>query len=161
VVAPVEQPVAASLVLPLLDAGPGSPLAAAMRSVAPLIPWREPPQGEIEKYMGGRNCMSRLVGPDSLFRSDAIGFGTFYMAPDVLYPRHMHAAEEIYVVVSGGGSWALGDGGFEERGPGNVIHVTPWLPHALRANDQGLLMLWAWQGNIDLDAYRMDAGDDD
>jgi len=157
----VEQAIAALLVSPLLESNPAFALAEAMRSVAPCLAWNEPPQGDMEKYMGGRACMTRLVGPDSLFRSDVIGFGTFFIAPDVLYPRHMHAAEEIYVVVSGGGNWAMDDDDFEERGPGDVIHVTSWQPHALHANEQGLLMLWAWQGNIDLGAYRMDAGDDD
>jgi len=77
-----------------------------------------------------------LVGPDAPLHSDTLLSGVLLLGPDIEYPRHHHAAEEVYVVLSGRASWSLGDGAWQVKPGGSAIHNPPWQWHGMRT-DQG------------------------
>ena len=68
------------------------------------------------------------------------------VAPDVVYPRHRHPPEELYVVLSSG-RWQQNDEPWFARGSGELVHNPPNIWHAMRAGDVPLLVIWClWMG---------------
>ena len=68
------------------------------------------------------------------------------MVPDIDYPDHHHVAEEIYIPLTGGTEWRMGDGAFAARAAGEVIHHASNVSHAMRTGDEPLLALYLWRG---------------
>ena len=60
--------------------------------------------------------------------------------------RHRHAAEEVYIVISGTAAWARGEAAEALRPPGSVIHHPPWMSHGMRTAEEPLLALYLWSG---------------
>ena len=101
--------------------------------------------------------MTQLVGPTEQDAASGIRFGTFLIAPGAFYPRHVHGAEELYLVIAGSGRWSYDGKAYVSHGPGEVVHSKSWQPHAIRTDDAALLMAWIWMGDISFDSYRMEA----
>ncbi len=155
------EPKALAWLQPLLQTPDRSALAAPLAAVAPGLNWFEPPPGELKQHLGGRNCMTQLVGPADRSTSRGIRFGTFLIAPEAYYPRHVHGAEELYVLIAGAGRWSYDGNPYETRNAGDVVRSASWQPHAIRTGDEALLMAWIWMGDISFDSYRMEADLDD
>ena len=123
---------------------------------AAAAPWRSgraafPPSFE------GRSAVVELIGPDGLGVSDTIRSGLYLQASGCLYPPHSHAAEEFYLVLSGDALWQRGDGMFEPKPPGTLIHHEPWVRHAMRTLMPPLLAAWIWVGpDLTYRTYRID-----
>ncbi|WP_419904858.1 dimethylsulfonioproprionate lyase family protein [Kiloniella sp.] len=83
-----------------------------------------------------------------LFSSNNILCGLFYLGPNQLYPEHKHPAVELYVVLSGKADWKRGRKDWQSRDPGEYFFHASNQPHAMRTNDEPLLALWAWSGDI-------------
>ena len=83
------------------------------------------------------------VGPGV---SQGLACGFLLLGPGVLYPRHAHEAEELYVPLSGLAEWQQGDELWREQIPGAVIQHEPREPHAMRTRVQPLLALYLWRG---------------
>jgi mannose-6-phosphate isomerase-like protein (cupin superfamily) len=151
------EPKALAYLHPLLASADRSELAEPLAAAAPDLDWLEPPAGELEQYLGGRNCATQLVGPAEMAASAGIRFGTFLIAPDAHYPRHVHGAEELYLIIAGSGRWSYDGEPYVRHGPGEVVHTHSWQPHAIRTGDEALLMAWIWMGDISFESYRMEA----
>ncbi len=68
------------------------------------------------------------------------------MAPEVTYPEHRHAPEELYVVLSPG-QWQQSRGDWHEPGAGGIVHNPPNVLHAMRSGSTPLLATWClWIG---------------
>ena len=129
-------------------------LADSLAQVQGQLTWWAPAPGMLTSHMEDRNAAVEIVGPEAVWRSDALRLGVFLIAPDTTYPLHSHAAEEIYMPISGAGEWQIVPGPVIARAPGDLIHIAPWQAHAIRTGPAPLLMLWAWFGDISFDAYR-------
>ena len=68
--------------------------------------------------------------------------GTLVLGPDTYYPPHHHVAEEIYVPLTGGAEWRMGDAEFTKRDAGEVIYHASNVSHAMRTGNEPLLALY-------------------
>lgn len=83
-----------------------------------------------------------------LFHSDKIISGLFLMGKNQLYPEHYHPAWETWIILSGNAKWKLEDGSWEVRRPGDYFTYTENQVHATKTEDEPLLALWAWTGDL-------------
>jgi len=105
----------------------------------------------------GKSAILEILGPDGLAVSHSVRSGLYLQSPECLYPPHSHAAEEFYLVLSGDASWQKGDGEFEEKRPGALIHHRPGESHAMKTFGSPLLAAWIWIGeDLTYDTYRID-----
>jgi len=86
------------------------------------------------------------LGMGGHLANDALAAGLLILGPDIVYPDHHHVAEEIYVPLTGGTEWRMGDGGFRARDAGEVIHHASNVNHAMRTGREPLLALYTWRG---------------
>jgi mannose-6-phosphate isomerase-like protein (cupin superfamily) len=149
-------PVACSFLDEAFTSQNAIPLATDLSRVASNLVWLEAPRGKIGEPMDDRHAHCEIVGPDSDLFSAQLRLGAFLMAPDTNYPLHSHAADEIYLPISGDGEWRVQQHDYEEYRPGAIVQIGSWKPHALRSGKEPLLMLWAWFGCIDFGAYRLE-----
>jgi Dimethlysulfonioproprionate lyase len=87
-----------------------------------------------------------LFGTRGHFRNDAVAAGFLILGPDVVYPDHHHVAEEVYIPLTGGTEWRMGESAFRHRQGGEVIHHASNVGHAMRTGDEPLLALYLWRG---------------
>lgn len=86
-----------------------------------------------------------LFGSRGHFRNDATAAGLLILGPNVAYPDHHHLAEEIYIPLTGGTAWRMGEGAFVSRGAGEVIHHASNMNHAMHTGAEPLLALYIWR----------------
>jgi hypothetical protein len=87
-----------------------------------------------------------LFGTRGHFVNNTVAGGFLILGPGVVYPDHHHVAEEIYVPLTGGTEWRMGEGGFCPRAAGEVIHHASDVNHAMRTATEPLLALYIWRG---------------
>jgi hypothetical protein len=87
-----------------------------------------------------------LFGTRGHFRNDSIAAGFLVLGPGVIYPDHHHVAEEIYIPLTGGTEWRMGEGDFRPRHGGEIIHHASNVSHAMRTGSEPLLALYLWRG---------------
>ncbi|RWF11900.1 MAG: transcriptional regulator [Mesorhizobium sp.] len=87
-----------------------------------------------------------VFGTRGHFVNDEVAAGLLILGPDVVYPDHHHVAEEIYIPLTGGTEWRMGEGGFRTREAGEVIHHASDVSHAMRTGKEPLLALYIWRG---------------
>lgn len=80
------------------------------------------------------------------FANDEVAAGLLILGPGITYPDHHHIAEEIYIPLTGGTEWRMGEGGFHVRQAGEVIHHASNVSHAMRTGSEPLLALYIWRG---------------
>ena len=131
-------------------------LCRKLAAINEKLLWTEAPRGVISTFMDDNHATVHIAGLDYGFFAGQLKFGAFLLAPNTIYPLHSHAAEEIYIPVSGSGYWRLRDSSYKMQKPGSVVHCQSWLPHAIRSGNEPLLMLWAWFGNTSFNAYKIE-----
>lgn len=139
---------------PAIDAMPASPLRDAVKDCALEIVWKIGGSTMPESFRG-RSAYVEIVGPEGLAKTDTLRFGLFVQMPRSFYPPHQHAAVENYYVLSGTARWQKGDGAFRAMPPGSLIRHATWQKHAMETADEGLLAMWVWRGDLDMDTYRI------
>jgi mannose-6-phosphate isomerase-like protein (cupin superfamily) len=87
-----------------------------------------------------------VLGMRGHFANEAVAAGLLILGPDIVYPDHHHVAEEIYIPLTGGTEWRMGDGGFRIREAGEVVHHASNVNHAMRTGTEPLLALYIWRG---------------
>ncbi len=87
-----------------------------------------------------------LVGTRGHFADDSVACGFLLLGPSLHYPDHHHEAEEIYIPLTGGALWRMGDGDFAYREAGEVIHHRSNVSHAMKTGGEPLLALYLWRG---------------
>lgn len=101
-------------------------------------------------------AFSELVGPTGMVLSNKIRVGLFFQNKEVDYPNHRHAAEELYLVLSGSAQWIKEtEPHATTKAPMNFIHHKSWESHAMLTRSEPLLALWCWAGDIDFKQYEM------
>jgi mannose-6-phosphate isomerase-like protein (cupin superfamily) len=102
-------------------------------------------EGLVSDAMLAGYGFAEIIGQRGPFVSDRIRAGIAIWGPDIVYPRHQHQAEEVYVVLAGAAGFKIGSGGETWRGVGDVIFVESNTPHGFRTTDQNLVVYYLWQ----------------
>ncbi|SIT59772.1 Transcriptional regulator [Mesorhizobium prunaredense] len=87
-----------------------------------------------------------VFGMRGHFVNDEVAAGLLILGPEIVYPDHHHVAEEIYIPLTGGTEWRMGEGDFRRREAGEVIHHASDVSHAMRTGKEPLLALYIWRG---------------
>jgi len=125
----------------------GKPLAAFLRDHAGEFHWGQTytvadfGQTFIDNY-----GWLEVFGTRGPFANDAMAGGFLILGPGIEYPDHHHVAEELYVPLTGGARWRMGDGPFRLRAAGEVIHHASNVSHAMRTGAEPLLAFYLWRG---------------
>jgi hypothetical protein len=96
----------------------------------------------LEKY-----GWTELIGLRGPIASKDIACGFLLLGPNIEYPKHRHAAEEVYVPLSSQALWVQGNEDWVSRAGGVPIYHRPWLTHGMRTESAPLLSLYLWRGS--------------
>lgn len=102
--------------------------------------------GDLGERFLERYGWSELIGLRGPIASSRLACGVLLLGPEIEYPPHGHAAEEIYVPLAGTADWLRGGEGWRRRRPGELIHHPSGVAHAMRTGEQPLLALYLWRG---------------
>lgn len=91
---------------------------------------------------------AELVGPGRIVPASNFRIGFLMLGPGIEYPAHAHPAEEVYHVVGGRAHWWRDGEAWRTEDPGAAIHHAPNVAHATRTDDEPLLALYCWSGDI-------------
>ena len=127
---------------------------AIFRSSADLS-WRSPGFGKIPDEISNHMAVCEIIGPTGQIKHTTVRTGLLFQASDITYPRHSHAAEEIYFPLTGPVDWQIDDANWRQHEAGSFIHHLPYQPHAIRTRKTPLLTIWGWSGEISSDSYRI------
>ncbi|MEO8243916.1 MAG: dimethylsulfonioproprionate lyase family protein [bacterium] len=122
-------------------------VVGAIRAASMRLQWRQTygaadfGAGFLDEY-----GWSEFVGLRGPVASERIACGVLLLGPGVIYPAHAHAAEEVYLPISGVAEWQRGDAGFASVPVGQAVHHAPWMPHAMRVGAEPLAALYLWRG---------------
>jgi quercetin dioxygenase-like cupin family protein len=126
----------------------GSPelarLALAFEAIEPSLAWivraSGGPFASVNWPEGHANAT--IVGSASALETrDDIAIGASLLAPNVRYPDHSHAPEEVYLMLTPG-RFQHGDSDWMVLAPGETLHNEPRIKHAMASGDQPLLAFW-------------------
>ena len=139
---------------PMLLHAHGDLCKAVVGSSADLS-WRRPGFGRIPDDIASQMAVCEIIGPTGQIKHATVRVGLLFQASDITYPRHSHAAEEIYFPLTGPVDWQIEDTNWCRKEAGSFIHHLPYQPHAIRTGKTPLLTIWGWSGDIDPDSYRI------
>ena len=98
------------------------------------------PDAMLEGY-----AFAEIIGKRGPFVSESIRAGIGVWGPDIVYPRHQHQAEEVYVVLAGAAEFKIGAAEETRCSAGDVVYVESNEPHGFRTTDQSLVIYYLWQ----------------
>jgi quercetin dioxygenase-like cupin family protein len=124
------------------------------RSSADLS-WRRPGFGKIPDDIASHMAVCEIIGPTGQIKHEMVRAGLLFQASGITYPRHSHAAEEIYFPLTGPVEWQIQNNNWRQKEAGSLIHHLPYQPHAIRTSKTPLLTIWGWSGDIDPNSYRI------
>jgi hypothetical protein len=87
-----------------------------------------------------------VFGTRGHFVNDEVAAGLLILGPGIIYPDHHHVADEIYIPLTGGTEWRMGEGAFHSRAAGEVIRHASDVNHAMRTGKEPLMALYLWRG---------------
>ena len=111
------------------------------------VQWHKSSRGVPEIFEGGYS-FSVIIGDSGLVPSKKIRMGLFLQNQNVDYTSHAHEAEEYYLILSGHGSWQIGNSWYDTI-PGRIFHHQPGESHRMITESEPLLAIWIWSGLID------------
>ena len=132
---------------PALAVAETRPLVDGFVAAARALAWGQTyAAGDLGERFLERYGWSELIGVRGPIASDRLACGVLLLGPEIEYPPHSHAAEEIYVPLAGAADWLRGGEGWRRRRPGELIHHPSGVAHAMRTDGQPLLALYLWRG---------------
>ena len=124
-------------------------LRGSIAGMQSLLHWeRVPPSPGIGAFRD-RSAYTTIVGPEARVPSTRLMVGLFIVDPDIHYPPHAHAAEELYLPLSGTALYAKGDAAPSEEAPGTFLYHRAWQTHAMWTSGEPVLNVWIWMGDVD------------
>lgn len=119
------------------------------------LPWRQT-EGYLDvlsaDYLANYGYV-QLVGPQpSIVEHPSVRIGLGLWGPNIDYPLHEHAAEELYHVLAGEPAFGDETGTWRAAGPGDAVHNPPWHRHAQRFGPTPTVLLYCWTGEVEADA---------
>ncbi len=94
----------------------------------------------------------RIIGRGGLVESSVVSAGLGIWGAGLEYPQHEHPAEETYHVLHGSVHFQRAEGDWCLKTVGESVHHWPWERHAQKFGDEVCVMLWAWTGEVGVDA---------
>lgn len=89
-------------------------------------------------------CHALVSGPDGPLQCPS-PLGAFVLfGPETLYKDHSHAPNEVYLALTGGGEWRVGNSGWRQLQSGNTIFIPSHTVHAIRTGSEPLLTFSFW-----------------
>ena len=128
-------------------------LSISLARCANVLNWREAGFGKLPKELSKRIYASELIGPKGLFESSSIRIGLLIQQEQLAYPKHRHAAEELYLVLNGHAYWSIDDDPAIIYPPDTKVHHKSRQPHSMTTGAEPLLAMWGWTGDIKGDSY--------
>ncbi|WEX78416.1 dimethylsulfoniopropionate lyase [Sinorhizobium numidicum] len=119
-------------------------LVDRFKAIEPLLEWRRRSNydgSESENFFEG-HANAMIIGPGGLEERRDVWLGVTLMAPNVRYPNHDHAPEEVYLVLSDG-EFRQGEAAWFSPGIGGSFYNPPGVKHAMRSLERPLLAFWA------------------
>lgn len=119
-------------------------LIECFEAIEPALEWwrRTDGGGTASANFADGHANAMLLGPGGLEERKDIWLGVTLMAPNVRYPDHDHAPEEVYLVLSDG-QFQQGEGEWFSPGVGGSFYNVPEIRHAMRSLDTPLFAFWA------------------
>ena len=111
------------------------------------VQWHKSSRGVPEFFEGGYS-FSVIIGDSGLVPSKKIRMGLFLQNQNVDYPPHAHEAEEFYLILSGYGSWQIGNSWYDAI-PGRIFYHQPGESHRMITESEPMLAIWIWTGLIE------------
>lgn len=122
-------------------------LVASLCHAAASMAWRQTYSAkEADRAFLDNYGWSEILGDGGPIAAGRLACGVLLLGPSTHYPRHRHAAEEIYLPLRGTASWQQGDSIWRERRPGTLIHHAGNESHAMRTGPDPMLALYLWRG---------------
>jgi hypothetical protein len=123
-------------------------LACLLEPIAELLPWRygyvaRPDAPGLDASMG----WAELVGPEAPFRSGQVCLGLTLIGPGNHYLPHRHPAVELYRVLAGRAEWSAGEVAAVESPGAYILHAAN-IVHAMRTEEEPLLAIYSWTGDV-------------
>ena len=88
---------------------------------------------------------TEIIGNRGPFVSDRIRCGITVWGPGIVYPRHQHGAEEIYMLLAGSAQFHIGEAPERSCRAGEVVLVESMTTHGFRTTDETLVVCYLWQ----------------
>jgi mannose-6-phosphate isomerase-like protein (cupin superfamily) len=140
-----------AILAPALADGASSPTAGittAMSALPAPLPWHyHYADRDDAPDRAARIAFAELIGPRGPLAAPDCRIGFTLMAAGTFYPLHAHPAEELYLVLSGAALW-MAPPAQRVAPPGGLILHPSNQPHAMRTDQQPLLALYGWSGDI-------------
>ncbi|HXV24278.1 MAG TPA: dimethylsulfonioproprionate lyase family protein [Alphaproteobacteria bacterium] len=125
-------------------------LGQALSDLYPGFVWRQnpnyvrrPPSPEFLEGYG----YAVIAGPNGMITS-GIALGVLVLKPGLLYPAHVHPAEEIYLVLDPASAWWREGEDWRKGLDGALVHHPPNVEHAMEAGAAPLCALYLWRGDL-------------
>lgn len=97
-------------------------------------------------------CHALLSGPDGPLKCDS-PLGAFVLfGPETLYKDHSHAPNEVYLALTGGGEWRVGQHPWQRLDAGQTIYIPSNAVHAIRTRAEPLLTFSFWLESANMDS---------
>ncbi len=133
------------------------PILAEIAQIRETLVWYKAASERIPDAIGSRLSFVELLGPDGMVYCGHCRLGLLLQMPDLCYPGHVHAANELYLVLSGNAEWQTNALDTAPRPPGSFIYHPGGHWHAMNTRSEPLLAVWGWTGDIGFGSYSMDA----
>ncbi|ABG33330.1 conserved hypothetical protein [Roseobacter denitrificans OCh 114] len=140
-------------ILPELLSDPQSDLMSHLAGCRDDLHWRQAGFGKLPEPAAQKLAVTELIGPNGMFPAPDIRIGLLIQTGGFHYPKHQHAAAELYLILKGTACWGIEDEPPGPRAPGDFVHHKSQQPHRIITSDEPLLALWGWVGDIDGASY--------
>ena len=141
---PVCQHVPAALRIARSSSPQLARLAATFETLEPRLAWAVRSSGgpyASANWLEG-HANATIIGPDRGLESrNDVAIGVSLLAPNVRYPDHRHAPEEVYLLLTPG-RFQHGESSWFEPGASGTLHNEPNIEHAMASQDTPLLAIW-------------------
>ena len=141
--------------LPDLLSVPHDDLAMRLLACAPDLHWRRAGFGKLASVTEETLAVTEIIGPSGMFPHSDLRFGLLVQREGFHYPRHQHAAEELYFILEGTAHWAAEDHPPMPRAPGSFVHHAAFQPHSMITRSEPMLAMWAWVCDIEGTSYSL------
>ena len=145
----------ACAVLPDILGEPHDELTRLLAACAADLHWRKAGFGKLPQDTRDQLAVVELIGPDGMFRNRDVRIGLLIQRDGFHYPWHRHAAEEVYLVLTGTALWAVDHADPSPRAPGSIIVHESDQPHTMLTQNDPICALWGWVGDIGGSSYSL------
>ena len=126
-----------------------------LKEVAHTLPWTATKTIAKENPKLAQLAAVELIGPTGVIKNEELRVGLLLQPKHTSYPNHQHAAEELYLILSGTALWGQNNRAPAAYAPGTFRHHMSWEWHEMITTYEPLLSLWCWTGDIRFDQYQI------